>query len=154
MNVTLSTIDKTQEFITLYDQKISVSSQNFIAYSPQTLESIWDIYEKVETVYEMPLASTIVYKGKNKKTQEKCAIKYVQKARLKETYLNEFIKNELAIHHSMSQISEQIVKVNHYFEEAEGYYMVMEYTPMHGYFEELLERVKFSFILIRNINRS
>jgi serine/threonine protein kinase len=73
----------------------------------------------------------------------KVAIKEIRKERLLTPNHHDFARNELAIHYSLSNYSNctNIVKVMDYFEDKNSYYMAMEYSKEHGYFEELLENV-------------
>jgi len=134
------------EFVTLYGKKITIKNENIKAYSPKPVELLWDMYEKIKLLYEVPLSPTIIYKVMNKRTRKILALKQLRKSKLKETFLHEFAKNEILIHYSMSSISNLIVNAENYFEDSENYYIVMEYCKNHGYFEKLLEEVSI-FIL-------
>ena len=145
MNTTASTCATVEkrykvEYLTLFDIKILLK-ENIKSYSPLPVELLWEMYDKKTVIYELPMSATIIYKVVDKKTKKTYALKELRKERLKENYLHEFAKNESAIHYSMSKLSNLIVKVPHYFESQDSYYMVMEYSSLHGYFEELLEKV-------------
>jgi serine/threonine protein kinase len=138
---TLDKSDKSSDYITLFDQKIIIASENIKLYSPLPSDLLWEIYEKIAVLYEMTLSPTIILKVLDKKTKKIYAVKQLKKERLKQSYLHEFAKNESTIHYSMGKISNLVVNVPHYFEDNESYFMVMEYSKLFGYFEELLEKV-------------
>jgi len=147
LSSTCESIEKTDkppnELITLslYDQKLITSNDNIKAYSPLPVELLWEMYEKGKVVYELPLSPTVITKVVDKKSRKSFALKQLIKKRLHENYLHEFAKNECVIHYSMGKLSNKIVQVPHYFEDSEAYYMIMEYSTYHGYFEDLLEKV-------------
>jgi hypothetical protein len=147
MNTTTSTSsDKSLnvikcEYITLYEQKILMLNENIKFYAPKSVELLWETYQKVSTLYEIPLSPTIIYKVIDKITKKIKALKELKKVKLKGGYLHEFARNELLIHYSMSKLSNIIVNVSEYYEDKDGYYIVMEYSKYHSYFEVLLEKV-------------
>jgi hypothetical protein len=69
------------------------------------------------------------------------AIKKVMKDRLRHSYLHEFARNEMAIQYSLSQLSNNIVRVPCYFEEEDSYTSIMELSSDPRYFEDLLDNV-------------
>lgn len=153
MNTSGSTADKSpsekskNEYIILYDQKILLTGEIMKkGYSPLPGGLMWEIYEKIKIIYEVPLSPTTIIKVMEKKTKKIYALKQLNKVRLKQNYQHEFAKNEILINHSMGKLSKLIVQVPNYFEDDQAYYMVMEYTNMHGYFEQLLQKVKYSLI--------
>ena len=62
-------------------------------------------------------------------------MKQIKKEKLHESYLHEFAKIECAVQYSLGKLSNLIVNVPQYFEDKESYYIVMEYSKYHGYFE-------------------
>lgn len=146
MNTTSSTLDKSyksNDYITLYDQKITIPNDNIKTYSPLSSETLWELYEIVSKIYEVPLSPTIIHKVRDKKTKKLFALKELRKAKLNENYQHEFARNEIIIHYSMSKLSDLVVQVPHYFEDSDSYYFVLEYSHLHEYFDYLLEKVTF-----------
>lgn len=70
-------------------------------------------------------------------------VKQLNKERMDRSYLHELAQNEFAIHYSLSNFTKcnNIVKAPEYFEDEKAYYMIMEYSCMPTYFEDLLENV-------------
>jgi serine/threonine protein kinase len=106
-------------------------------------------YRIEKNIYYQGLSPNKIYKGILNGL--KVAIKETSKARLSTPIHHEFVKNELAIHYSLSKncSCENITKVYDYFEDETKYYLIMEYSPEPDYFEDLLENVLI--INIRNI---
>jgi hypothetical protein len=63
------------------------------------------------------------------------------KDRLRHSYLHEFARNEMAIQYSLSQLSNNIVRVPFYFEEEDSYTSIMELSSDPRYFEDILDNV-------------
>jgi len=134
--------NETNEFFTLFNQRIALENENIKAYSPLSVKLLWEIYDKIAIVYELALSPTVILKVRNKKTKEIFALKQIKKEKLHESYLHEFAKIECAVQYSIGKLSNLIVNVPQYFEDKDSYYIVMEYSKYHGYFEELLEKVR------------
>lgn len=134
--------EKITRQLTLYDKRVKILDSNGeeITYSPKCFP-ITKKYSFVEKVYEHYLAPAVVYQGLNKETEEQVAIKRTTKSKLTESYMKEFIVNELTVHQHISKNCGNIVKVLDYFEDSEFFYMVMEFCDRPNYFEDILETV-------------
>lgn len=121
---------------------MSLNNTKMLGYSPWKMKIFEENYKIEETLYTQNLSPTVIYTGTDLTNNTKIAIKELRKSKLKgKLYLNEFAKNEMAIHYSLSRLSNNIVKVPAYFENEESYLMVMEYSNQPNYFEDLLENV-------------
>lgn len=93
------------------------------------------------------MSPTIISLAENLENNRLVAIKELRKDRLNKNFLNEFAKNELTIHYSLSRISNNIVNVLDYFEDDFSYILAMEYCEEPNYFDDILENV-FVIILL------
>ena len=101
-------------------------------------------YKIGEQLYSNSLAcSRISLIEDNNGTQ--FAVKEIFKNKLRNNFVQEFAKNELCLHYSLSKLSRSIVKIDNYYEDEERYTMVMEYSYDPEYFVDLLENVSFLF---------
>jgi len=76
----------------------------------------------------------------------KVAIKKIYKNKL-DPIRREFARNELAIHSSLAKLNENIVQVHDYYEDKEGYTIVMEFADKPNFFEAV-EDVIINYPLI------
>jgi calcium-dependent protein kinase len=89
------------------------------------------------------ISQSKVFKAVYKTTGQQVAIKIMEKKRMNQSYKHEFARNELALHHSLSNFTRcpNIVRVLDYFEDNEKYYLVMELCEDPNFFEDRLEDV-------------
>ena len=71
------------------------------------------------------------------------AIKQVNKAKLNNLMMFEFIFNEFVVTNYLSTYLDSVVKVIAYYEDDQNLSMVMEYCNRPNFFEELLENVSY-----------
>lgn len=128
--------------MSLYDEKLFITCEKIKSYSPLNIELLWEMYDIICVVYEHPLSASVIHKVMNKKTKKVRALKELKKKKMREPFMHNFAKNECSLHYSMSKLHDSIVTLYHYFEDDKSYYMVMEFSNLHGYFEELLEKVR------------
>ncbi len=111
-----------------------------IHYQPSDINFFRKIYKLEEkTIYANSLSPSVIYKGVEVSSGSKVAIKELRKDRLNDESMHEMTKNEFSIHHFMSKISNNIVKVKDYYEDEKAYYLVMEFSEEPDFFEDLLE---------------
>lgn len=133
---------KSDNFYTLYGDKINSYGDSILAYSPWSFSLFQEQYTIQGKIYEQTLSPSVIYHGTDNRNNIKVAIKELKKSKLIQTCQHEFAKNEMALHYSFSRISDNITKVPAYFENEEAYYIIMEYSEDSNYFEDLLENVK------------
>lgn len=122
--------------------KISVMNhqKKEIMYRPIDYDVFAENYKFEEKlIYSNGLSPSIVHMGVEVKTGNRVAIKELKKEKLKDDFMKEMIKNELSIHHFLSKISNNIVKVKDYAENEKSFYLVMECSDEPNFFEDLLE---------------
>lgn len=119
---------------------MSTISQNLLPFSPSTIVIFNDNYKIIEKIYTQELASTEILLVEDT-NGVKWAAKRILKKKLKSELFHELIRNEFALHFSLSKLCNNIIKVPDYFEDEVSYLMLMEYSSQPNYFEELLENV-------------
>jgi serine/threonine protein kinase len=110
-----------------------------LSYSPQK-NKIFNLKKKI---YHQSLSSSHIYIAYL--NDIKIAVKEIEKDKLRTPLHHEYVRNELAIHYTLSNNTncENIVKVYGYYEDESKYYLAMELSPEPDYFENLLENVNF-----------
>lgn len=106
-------------------------------------------YRREDEIYNQHLTPTSIYKAIDVDNSSIVVIKELRKAKMVNSNMHDFAKNELSIHYSLSNFTEceNIVKVYEYFEDERAYYMVMECSPDPNFFEDLLENVRLLFLI-------
>jgi serine/threonine-protein kinase Chk2 len=132
---------KYTDSISLYGLNFEINKVSKIfPYNPSDIATLPQNYKlDGKKIYSSNLSPGVVYSGYDKILESKVAIKELRKGKLNEEYQHEMAKNELAIHFSLSSISNNIVKVRDYFEDENAYYLIMEYSEEPDFFEDLLE---------------
>jgi serine/threonine protein kinase len=108
-----------------------------LPYKPQPIK----FFNIKNNLYHQSLSSTRIHTAYINET--KIAVKEFDKDKLTTQLHHEFVRNELAIHYSLSNSShcENIIKVYGYYEDYSKYYLAMELSPEPDYFENLLDNV-------------
>lgn len=127
----------------LYGEILKCASPNILAYNPQNKNFFNETFEINKVIYSNGLSPTTISLAKHLQTDKLVAVKELRKDRLNKNFLNEFAKNELTIHYSLSKLSNNIVDVIDYFEDEKDYILVLEYCEEPNYFEDILENVIF-----------
>lgn len=133
----------------MYGEKVKGISPNLKSFKPLNMKIFDEKYKIIKKIYTNGLAAgEIVLLEDN--MGNKFAGKDIQKKKLKNNYFHEFIKNEFAIQYSLchSPGSENIVRVEEYFEDDQRYLMIMEYSSEPSYFDDMLENVLYYFTII------
>lgn len=135
--------DNLNQFV-MYSEKLQSRSTILHPYNTKIVLNLEEKYRKVECVYSQGLTPTSIYLAMDLEEDKRIVIKELKKSRMIQSYMHEFARNELAIHYSLSNFTnnENIVKVKEYFEDDKNYYMIMEASPDPNFFEDLLENVK------------
>jgi len=126
----------------LYGETIKCGSPNILAYNPHNKKIFNENFQMKKVIYSTGLSPTTISIAQHVETNKIVAVKELRKERLNKNYLNEFARNELTIHYSLSKLSNNIVNVIDYFEDENSYIMAMEYCEEPNYFEDILENVK------------
>jgi serine/threonine protein kinase len=110
---------------------------------PKIITNYNERFKRENEIYHPGITPTSIFRAFDNELNENIVLKELKKSKLLTNYMNEFAKNELAIHYSLSNYTdcENIVKVREYFENSDAYYMIMEYSPEPNFFEDLLEVV-------------
>lgn len=124
----------------MYGEIVPNVCPDILPFSPSTMNIFTENFTKLKTLYSSALAATEIILVEDR-DGKKYAVKEIIKAKLKHSYLQELIRNEIALQFSLCKKSENIVKVPEYFEDEERYVMLMEHSPQSDYFEDLLENV-------------
>ncbi len=127
----------------MYGERVHHSSPILRPYKPQHMQKFIDKYDIIKRIYSSELAYSEIILLQDHE-ENKFAAKRIKKHKLSADYLHDFVKNEIAIQHSLSNFSQNgefIVKVEDYYEDHDCYLMVMEYSPSPDYFEQRLENV-------------
>lgn len=135
---------KQQDFFIMYGQRIYNTSKILRPYQPQNMQSFLDKYDIIKRIYSSELAYSEIILLQDKE-ENKFAAKRIKKQKLSSDYLHDFVRNEMAIQHSLSNFSQNgefIVKVEDYYEDENYYLMVMEFSQSPDYFEQRLENVR------------
>ncbi len=128
-----------------YGEVIKCASPNIMGYNPLTKKDFEEKFRINKVICSNSLSPNTISLAENIKNNKLAAIKEIRKEKLSKSYLHEFAKNEIAIHHSLSKLSNNIVNVIEYFEDESNYTIAMEYCEEPNYFEEILENVFFYF---------
>lgn len=123
----------------MYGEKV-FTSPSIKYYSPLPMKTFKQKYSTIQLIYSNELSSSTVslVHDENGKSY---ACKSVKKKRLRNSIFHDFTRNEMALQYSLSRSSDNIARVEEYFEDDVSYAMVMEYSSEPQYFEELLEDV-------------
>jgi hypothetical protein len=127
----------------MYGERVYNTSHILRPYNPQHMKKFNDKYNILKRIYSSELAYSEIILLQDHE-ENKFAAKRIKKRKLSANYLHDFVRNEIAIQHSLSNFSQNgefIVKVEDYFEDDDCYLMVMEYSPSPDYFEQRLENV-------------
>ena len=138
-NLSLSVKD-----LTLYSKSVSIENKfthELLKYSPIKDRLVTDDYVIRETLYDVIVAPTRVFIGKDKLSDRLVAIKQVNKKKLSSYLMFEFIYNEFVITKYLSSYLTSVVQVIDYYDDEENLSMVMEYCDRPNFFDELLENV-------------
>lgn len=127
----------------LYGEVIKCGSPNIMGYNPLNKKDFEDKFRINRVICSNSLSPNTISRAENLQNNKSVAIKEIRKEKLSKSYLHEFAKNEIAIHHSLSKLSNNIVNVIDYFEDETTYTIAMEYCEEPNYFEEILENVIF-----------
>ncbi len=127
--------------MTLYGELIHLKKDcKILNYFPADINLLTEFYTiEQKKIYGLSLSPTEVYKGIDKRSGSKVAIKELKKEKLNESFKREMAMNEMVIHDSLSKLSNNIVQINNYFEDEKAYYLIMEFSEDANYFEEMLE---------------
>lgn len=136
----------------MYGEKIKCASPNILIYNPLNKKIFNESFELKKIICSNPLSPNTISLAKNLQNNQIAAIKEIKKEKLKKDYLHEFAKNELAIHYSLSKLSNNIVDAIDYFDDENSYFLAMEYCEEPNYFPDILENViNYILINIRNL---
>lgn len=136
--------------LTLYSKSIAIENKfnkEFLNYNPITNRHITEDYILQETLYDVVVAPTKILIGKHALSENTVAIKQVNKSKLNNLMMFEFIFNEFVVTNYLSTYLDSVVKVIAYYEDDQNLSMVMEYCNRPNFFEELLENVSFNIRL-------
>lgn len=125
----------------LYGEVIKCSSSNILCYNPLSKKVFKDKFEIKKVICSNPLCPNIISLAENIQNNKLVAVKEIRKDKLTKSYMHEFAKNEIAIHHSLSKLSNNIVNIIDYFEDETTYTIAMEYCQNPNYFQDILENV-------------
>lgn len=131
--------------VLIYDE----INKGYLNYTPNR-HPISERYAIEETLYECVIVPTRVFVGKDISTGTPVAIKEINKSKLNNSVLLEFIYNESAIGKYFSNFSNSVVQVYDYYENDKSICIVMELCDRPNFFEELLENVSLTLIIVRD----
>lgn len=123
-------------------------NNRYLSYTPNK-HPITEKYAIEETLYECVIVPTRVFIGKDISTGVLVAIKEINKSKISNSMLLEFIYNESTIGKYFSNFCNSVVQVYDYYENEKSICIVMELCDRPNFFEELLENVSYNL----NINR-
>jgi hypothetical protein len=131
------------DYFIMYGERIYNTSPILKPYKPQNMQKFLEKYDIIKRIYSSELAYSEIILLQDKE-ENKFAAKRIKKYKLSADYLHDFVRNEMAIQHSLSNFSENaefVVKVEDYYEDENYYLMVMEFSQSPDYFEQRLENV-------------